>query len=161
MQIQKNKVVSLDYKLTEDTAEGSLIEETFGGQPLQFIYGIGMMIPAFEEHIEGKGSGDEIAFGLKAEEAYGQREDEAILEVDIQHFAVDGQIDRDKIVLGEQIQMQDQEGRVHYGKIDKVGIDKVTVDFNHPMAGHNLYFQVKINEVREATASELDHGHIH
>ena len=161
MQIKKNRVVSLDYRLTKGTEEGNLIEETFGSDPLQFIFGVGMMIPAFEENIEESVAGDELGFAIPAGDAYGEIEEQAIIDVDIQGFAVDGKLDRDAIVVGQQITMQDQDERKHYGVIKKVGIDRVTVDFNHPMAGQDLFFKVKINEVREATESELDHGHVH
>ncbi len=161
MNIVKNTVVSLDYKLTEKDKNGELIEQTHGSEPLKFIFGIGQMIPAFEENIEGKKSGDEVDFGIVAEDAYGLFEDEAVMDFDIQQFAVDGKVDRDKLQVGKRITMQDNQGNAYHGNITEIGIDKIKVDFNHPMAGIDLFFSVKINDVREATSSELDHGHVH
>ncbi len=161
MIIEKNKVVVVDYKLQKDNAQGELVEETTGGEPLKFIFGIGMMIPGFESELEGKKSGDEVAFQVHSEDAYGEYEDEALIDIAIENFQVDGKVDYDNLKLGQMITMQDMQGGVHRGVIKKVGLDKVQVDFNHPMAGQDLFFTVNVREVREATESELDHGHVH
>jgi len=161
MIIEKNKVVTLDYSLYEKEPGGQLIEETFGKDPLVFIFGIGMMIPAFEANLMGKATGEEFSFGIKSEQAYGPRAKEAVVEVPIENFAVDGKIDRDKLQVGVPLQVQDQKGHMHQGVIVKVGINTIMVDFNHPMAGVDLYFKGKIKSIREATQEELDHGHVH
>lgn len=161
MKIEKNVVVDLDYTLRKDDKEGDIIEQTQDGNPLVFIFGIGMMIPSFEENLEGKEAGEEVSFGIKAENAYGKHDAQAVMEVPIKYFEVDGKIDRDKLQVGTPIQMQDQEGRAYRGIILNQGIEEIKVDFNHPMAGQDLHFTVTINNVREATESELDHGHVH
>ena len=79
MTIQQNQVVSLHYRLTEDCASGELIEETYNAEPLSFIFGIGMMLPAFEENLENKVSGDTFSFTLSPENAYGLYEEEAVV----------------------------------------------------------------------------------
>jgi len=161
MKIEKNVVVDLDYTLRKDNQEGEIIEETTGGKPLVFIYGVGMMIPSFEENIEGKITGDAVSFGIKSEDAYGSHDAQAVMDVPLQYFEVDGKIDRDKLVEGMPVNMQDVEGRMYNGVILSQGIETIKVDFNHPMAGQDLHFSVKINNVRQATESEIDHGHIH
>ena len=96
MLIEKHQVVSLHYKLTEDTASGELIEETYGAEPLTFIYGIGMMLPAFENHLESKVAGDGFAFTLEPGDAYGEYEEQAVVEIPISSFAdAEGNIDRE------------------------------------------------------------------
>ena len=161
MIIEKNKVVELDYKLHEGSLAGNLIEETFGAKPLTFIFGIGQMIPAFEENLEEKKAGDAFAFLVKAAEGYGEYDSNALISIPIEQFAVEGQIDRDALQADHPIKMQDMEGKSYQGIIKKVGIDQVDIDFNHPMAGVDLYFSGIVLGVREATDSELDHGHIH
>ena len=162
MKIEKNKVVSLDYKLTLDSATGELVEETHGSNPLQFIFGVGMMIPSFEENLENMVAGDSFSFLLTAGNAYGELNQEAIISLPIENFADEsGNVDRDRIKVEEMIRMQDQAGQSYQGIIKEVKLESVTVDFNHPMAGKNLYFQGEILEVREPTESELDHGHVH
>jgi FKBP-type peptidyl-prolyl cis-trans isomerase SlyD len=161
MSIEKNNVVVLDYKLQNGGADGDLIEETYGTDPLSFIYGIGQMIPAFEENLEQKSQGDAFSFLIKAEEGYGVHDENAVLDLPIEQFAVDGNIDRDQLQPGSPIRMQDTEGATYQGKILGVSIQHVKVDFNHPMAGVDLYFSGEIRTIREATDSELDHGHVH
>lgn len=161
MKIEKNAVVDLDYTLRKDDTEGAIIEQTQDGNPLVFIFGIGMMIPSFEEQLEGREAGEKVSFGIKAENAYGTHDAQAVMDVPINYFEVDGKIDRDKLQTGTPVQMQDQEGRAYRGIILNQGIEEIKVDFNHPMAGQDLHFTVTINNVREATESELDHGHVH
>ena len=161
MQIKNNTVVHLNYKLQKDDNKGDLIEETYGKDPLAFIFGIGQMIPEFEANLQGKEPNDSFSFGIKAENAYGTRQENAVVELPIESFKVDGKIDHERLKPGMMITMQDNQGRRHNGKIMKYQLDKVTIDFNHPMAGQNLFFSGEIISVRNATESELDHGHVH
>jgi FKBP-type peptidyl-prolyl cis-trans isomerase SlyD len=161
MAIKKNQVVVLHYKLQEENAEGELVESTFESEPLQFIYGIGQMIPAFEGNLEQKSEGDDFAFGIEAEEAYGLYDEQAVANIPMSEFAVDGKVDPESIELGRSLGLQDAQGNSYQGIIVETDEESVTVDFNHPMAGIDLYFTGKIVSIREATASELDHGHVH
>ena len=162
MAIEKNQVVVLDYRLQNGSVDGDLIEETFGTEPLKFIFGIGQMIPAFEVNLEASQEGDEFAFLIKAAEGYGEYEEEALLQVPISQFAnSEGEVNTESLKPGAPINMQDQEGRSYQGIIKSHNTETVTVDFNHPMAGTDLYFSGKIKMVRDATESELDHGHPH
>ncbi len=161
MAIEKNQVVILHYKLQEATAEGELVESTFESEPLRFIYGIGQMIPAFEENLEQKNQGDKFAFSIIAEDAYGLYDERAVAQIPLGDFAVEGEIKPESIELGRQIGLQDQQGNSYQGIITEVGDENVKVDFNHPMAGVDLYFSGEILTIREATESELDHGHVH
>ncbi|MCO6464386.1 MAG: peptidylprolyl isomerase [Saprospiraceae bacterium] len=162
MQIKKNHVVTLHYKLTEDDANGEFIEETYNSDPLIFIYGIGMMVPAFEQHLEGKNAGDRFSFTLQPEDAYGDYDDNALMEIPIENFADEsGNVDRDKLVHGTPITLHDPQGNGYTGVIAEVKLGSVVIDFNHPMSGRTLYFDGEVLEVREATSQELDHGHVH
>ena len=162
MKIQKDHVITLHYKLTEDNAQGELLEETFGSEPLAFIYGRGMMLPAFEENLENSAQGDQFAFVLSPEDAYGEYEDNAVIDIPIERFATEnGEIDRSVILPGAPLTFNDHEGRAYHGVVQDVKIENVTVDFNHPMSGRTLHFTGEILEVRPATNSELAHGHVH
>ena len=162
MTIKQNTVVSLHYRLREGSSEGELIEETFGAEPLQFIYGVGQMISGFEANLEGKNTGDSYNFVLAPEEAYGPLDEEAIVEVPIENFSDDaGNVNREFLEVGAPINMTDEHGHHFTGMITDVKLNTVIVDFNHPMAGRHLHFSGEILEVRDATASELDHGHVH
>ena len=162
MAILKNQVVVLHYRLQNGSAEGDLIEETFGTEPLKFIFGIGQMIPAFELNLEDNQEGDQFAFLIRAAEGYGEYEEQALLKVPISQFTgADGEVNMEVIKPGAPINMQDEEGKSYQGIIKSHNTEEVTVDFNHPMAGTDLYFSGTIQSVREATESELDHGHPH
>lgn len=161
MKVKKHTVVTLHYKLQESDASGELVEETTGGEPLVFLQGVGMMIPEFERQMEGKSSGDTFAFGIKSQDAYGEYNEKAIIKIPIETFVVDGELASELLEEGKTIPMQDEKGNKMYGKILEVGEKEVRMDFNHPMAGVDLYFSGQIEDVREATQGEIDHGHVH
>lgn len=161
MKIGKHSVVTLHYKLQESSGSGDLIEETAGGDPLVFLHGVGQMIPEFERQLEGKAAGDSFAFGIKSAEAYGEYNDDARIKIPIDTFMVDGKLATELLEPGKTIPMRDQEGNMIYGTVLEVGEKEVGMDFNHPMAGTDLYFSGKIEDIRAATQSEIDHGHVH
>jgi FKBP-type peptidyl-prolyl cis-trans isomerase SlyD len=161
MTISKNTVVTLHYKLQEESAAGELIEETFGKDPLVFLYGAGQMIPEFESQLAGKKTGDAFGFNINSEDAYGDYDPQAVVSIPKDTFVVDGKLDTELLQEGKMIPMRDPEGNQLLGTIMEIQDAEVVMDFNHPMAGVDLYFTVSIEDVREATASEIDHGHVH
>ncbi|MEO6038539.1 MAG: FKBP-type peptidyl-prolyl cis-trans isomerase [Saprospiraceae bacterium] len=161
MIIAPNKVVSVHYTLTEGTAEGNLVETTSSGEPMAFIYGVGSMIPDFEKNLEGLQPGDKFAFGIPAATAYGEYDDTALVEVPKNMFEVEGKIPDGLLEVGNTLPLQDQDGNQFQGMVAWIGLDKVKIDFNHPMAGVDLYFTGHVENVRDAEPEELAHGHVH
>ena len=161
MVIEPNKVVSVHYTLTEGTADGQLVESTNGGEPLVFIFGAGMMIPDFERNLVGMKEGDKFAFGIVAANAYGEYDDNALVEVAKNMFEDEGKIPEGLLEVGNMLPLQDQEGNRLNGMVAWVGEDKVKLDFNHPMAGVDLFFTGHVESLREADPAELEHGHVH
>ena len=161
MAIEQNKVVLCHYTLREATANGQLIESTEGSEPLGYIHGIGMMIPLFEQNLEGKNAGDSFEFGIPAADAYGEYDDEAIAEIPKAAFNLGEMNPDDVFVEGEVLPLQDENGNMMQGIIAAVQPDTVVVNFNHPMAGVDLYFIGEVAGVRDATAEEIAHGHVH
>ena len=161
MIIDQNTVVTLHYKLQEDNADGELIEETQGGEPLAFLFGVGQMIPEFEANLEGKAAGDHFAFGIPHTEAYGPYDEDAVAALPLEVFMHEGEIDMEMLQPGQMIPLRDEEGRTLYGTVEEVRENDVVMDFNHPMAGIDLFFTGKIESVRPATQEEIDHGHVH
>lgn len=163
MLIDNNKVVSLHYKLEIDE-DGSTItvDQSSEEQPLVFLFGTGMLLPEFESNISGKKVGDQFDFILSPENGYGTSQPEQIVEISIDSFRdPEGNIDRELLVVGKILPMQDNHGQRFNGLITKVSIETITMDFNHPLADKTLHFTGHIVEVRDATAEELDHGHVH
>lgn len=161
MVIADNKVVLVHYTLTEGSPTGEAIESTFGGEPLGFIFGVGSMIPEFERNLEGKMAGDDFSFGIKAADAYGEHDETAVVEIQKSAFGIDEKTAAEIFIVGEILPLQDHEGNPMDGLIRAVTAETVTIDFNHPMAGVDLYFTGKIDGIREATQEELEHGHVH
>jgi FKBP-type peptidyl-prolyl cis-trans isomerase SlyD len=161
MIIENNKVVLCHYTLREGEAAGPLIESTEGSEPLGYIHGIGMMIPLFEQNLAGKKAGDAFEFGIKAADAYGEYDETAAAMIPKNAFNLEGLNPDDIFIEGEILPLQDEHGQMMQGLIVKVNPDTVEVDFNHPMAGIDLYFTGQVDNVREATAEEITHGHVH
>ncbi|MFW6370452.1 MAG: FKBP-type peptidyl-prolyl cis-trans isomerase [Bacteroidota bacterium] len=161
MEIKENRVVSLIYELRKDSESGEVLEKVVEENPLVFLYGMGNMLPKFEEKLAGLQAGDSFNFDLAAAEAYGQQNQDAIVNVPIAAFEVNGVVDQTMLKLGNTIPMQDNQGNRLNGKITEIANDHVRMDFNHPLAGENLHFNGRITEIREATEEELSHGHIH
>ncbi len=158
MIVEKNRVVSLSYELKVD---GKTIETVGADSPLMFLFGVGNLLPKFEENLDGLKINDTFDFELFAHDAYGPVKDEAIVDVPLKAFEVDGNIDRDLLKEGNMIPMLDQSGNRLNGKIVSYDEEFVTMDFNHPLAGNDLHFNGTIVEIREATQDEIEHGHVH
>jgi FKBP-type peptidyl-prolyl cis-trans isomerase SlyD len=155
MKIDHNTMVSLIYQLREANFDGKIIEELQESKPLKFIFGSGKLLPAFEGNILSLKSGDAFSFNLNAENAYGTRREELLIDVPISVFENEGKVDEDICRVGNQVPMVDGSGNPYYGVINEISIDSVRMDFNHPMAGVDLYFSGKILDVREPDIEEL------
>jgi len=160
MNISKNKVVSLSYELRTEGKDGEIIETTSVDSPMMFIFGTGNLIPGFERNVENLKTGDSFAFLIKCEEAYGLALEEAVQEVPISVFVSDGEIDHDVLFEGNAIPMVDQNGNRLNGVVVEINDDHVVMDFNHPLAGDDLFFSGTVVDVREATPEELERGRV-
>jgi FKBP-type peptidyl-prolyl cis-trans isomerase SlyD len=161
MTVGENKVVSMTYTLREESATGQMIQKVSEERPFVYLFGVAGLLPAFKANLEGLNVGDGFSFTLKKDEAYGFPSDENIIRLDKQVFEIDGVFDEDAIKTGEVIPMEDEHGYPLSGRVLEVADDTVLVDFNHPLAGLDLYFEGKILEVRDATDEEMTHGHVH
>ena len=158
MKITNNAVVNAEYELYVDGENGELelMERATSEQPLNFIYGIGMMLPKFEQNLNGLETGDSFDFTISNEEAYGPYDDEAVIELERAVFEIDGQLDEEMVFEGNVVPLMDSEGNRLQAQVVSVNDTHVTVDLNHPLAGENLHFKGKVLEVREATEEELN-----
>ena len=158
MAIENNNVVALNYTLhtVEENGEKTFVEQTTTENPLTFLYGVGMMLPKFEENIGGLSVGDKTSFTLEAVDAYGEKDDRAIAQLPADMFNETG-----LPPVGEVLPLQDNEGNQFRAVVVEVTPEAVVADLNHPMAGKTLNFDIEILAVREATPEELSHGHAH
>ena len=155
MKIEKNKMVSLVYELRESDSKGRIIEALDENRPLTFIYGSGRLLPFFEENIRLLRSGESFRFSLNSEMAYGEKREEMIVNVPISVFESDGKIDEEICRIGNEVPMMDSDGNPLNGIINEISDTYIRIDFNHPMAGINLFFSGRIIEIRDATENEL------
>jgi FKBP-type peptidyl-prolyl cis-trans isomerase SlyD len=163
MKIEQNKVVTLSYELhsTDERKQKVLIEKTDSANPFVFIFGMGNLIPSFEENVSGLSVGAKFTFSIDASEGYGEIDKDAIVDIPKDVFKQDGVIMEDLLRIGSVLPMTDNEGNRMDGKIIAVTNDAVTLDFNHPLAGRPLHFSGEVVEIRDASTEELDHGHVH
>jgi FKBP-type peptidyl-prolyl cis-trans isomerase SlyD len=152
MKIKENVVVKMHYSVLDE--ELNLIDSSYDNEPLEFLHGTKFLIEGLENALNGHEAGDTFEVKVKAEDAYGPRHDGLVQEVSMDMF------DGFNVEVGMQLRASTDDGEQTVIVIDKKD-DHVVVDGNHPLAGVNLHFDVEILEVREATASELEHGHVH
>ncbi len=155
MAIDRNKFVSLSYELTSGDFDGEVKERASSESPLTFVYGAGLMLPKFEEHLLGLKQGDNYKFMVKSDDAYGPIFEERIVDLPKDIFKVDGKLDETLLALGNVVPMMDASGNRLQGTVKEVRDNDVKMDFNHPMAGQDLYFKGEVLEVRQATDEEI------
>ena len=118
MKVEQNKMVAVDYKLTVD---GKIADQSRPGQPLEFIFGTGMLLPKFEEAILGKEPGDKVSFTLEPKDGYGEVIEEAIVKLPKNIFMVDGKLAEEILFEGSQVPMSDAQGNRMMGTVKEVG----------------------------------------
>ena len=151
--VQDDVVVELQYKLWSD---GELVEESEEDDPLVYLHGYDNISPGLERALHGLRVGDEKDITVTPDEAYGPRDPENVEEVSLTDLPLDFTPEE-----GMVLEVQDEDGNVYVAQVQQVTEETVTLDFNHPMAGKTLRFQVRITNLREPTEEELDHGHVH
>lgn len=153
MVIAEQKVVSIHYTLKND--DGEILDASAEDNPLKYIHGTGSIIPGLEKKLTGKSAGDKLSVSVGPSEAYGERSETLVQQLPREVFQ-----GVDEIEKGMQFQAQSASGATLI-TVTEVEGDQVTVDGNHPLAGETLNFDVEVESVRDATAEELDHGHVH
>ncbi|MFD1873016.1 FKBP-type peptidyl-prolyl cis-trans isomerase [Hymenobacter bucti] len=161
--VAQNSVVTLTYDLsvTDENQQKVLVEQAESDEPMVFLFGHSGLPEEFEHQLNGKNSGDAFSFSLTPEQAYGDYDQQAVVQIPKQVFEIDGKVDDQMLEVGNYLPMADNEGNHMQAKVIEVGDEMVTMDFNHPLAGMVMHFDGQVVEVRPATAEELSHGHVH
>jgi len=149
MQITKEKVVAIHYTLRDNG--GTIIDTSDGRQPLYYIHGMGNLIIGMEEGLEGKKKGDKFQVKISPAKGYGEKDPNMVQKVPRSAFG-------DQEVKKGMKFSTNQGGVI---TVVEIGLDSVTIDANHELAGVELNFDVEVMDVREATAEEISHGHVH
>ncbi len=153
MKIAKNNVVVMHYAVSD--SEGTLIDSSYEDKPMAIIQGTGYLIPGLDDALIDHEAGDKFEVAVACEDAYGERHDDYVQTVPREVLA-----GVEDLALGTQLRATTDDGEQTVIVID-VQDDEITVDGNHPLSGLDLSFDVEVIEVREATADELEHGHVH
>jgi FKBP-type peptidyl-prolyl cis-trans isomerase SlyD len=151
--IEQNSVVSLDYTLKVD---GGVVDTSEGSEPIEFIQGQGQIIPGLESELYGMSIGDSKDVVISPSQGYGEIDSEAFADIPREEFPPNIPLEE-----GVALQLKDQDGNVLEAHIVEAGEKTVRLNFNHPLAGKELHFSVKVVGIREASDEEISHGHVH
>jgi len=153
MQVANNRVISIAYTLKDN--DDNIIDQSSDGS-FCYLHGASNIIPGLEDALTGRAAGDELSVSIPPEQGYGTRDDARIQAVPRDMFPAEHDIEP-----GMQFHTQGPDGQMLVVTVAKVEHDTVTVDGNHPLAGVQLNFDVTVMDIRDATAEELEHGHVH
>jgi FKBP-type peptidyl-prolyl cis-trans isomerase SlyD len=157
--IEDNLVVTMDYELKIDDA---IVDTSDDGDPIIFLQGAGQIIAGLEKSIYGLKVGDQKTIVVEPKDGYGEIDPESIVEVPKDEFPEDFPLELGvEITVNTEDDEEDAEEEEMEATIVAVNDKTVTLDFNHPLAGKILNFSVKVLEIREATAEEIEHQHVH
>ncbi len=151
--VAKDVVVSLEYTLTVD---GEVVDSSEENGVLDYLQGHQNIIPGLESALEGMAAGETKKVVVAAKDAYGEYNPDAVEEIALSDFPEDIPLEE-----GIELAVDDGESGPVSAVIEKVGEETVTLNYNHPLAGKDLAFDVKVVSLRAATAEELEHGHVH
>ena len=156
MEKENNKFIAVAYKLYS-LADGkeTLIEEAPADRPFVFITGFGITLDAFENGVEDLPKGEQFTLNIECEEAYGERVEERVIDLNKEIFTINGHFDHDNIYKDAVVPLQNEDGNRFTGRVIDVTEDTVKMDLNHPLAGLDLLFKGEIVENREATNEEV------
>jgi FKBP-type peptidyl-prolyl cis-trans isomerase SlyD len=152
-EIGEDTVVTLEYTLK---VNGEVVDTSEGAQPIQFIQGQQQIIKGLEDELYGMSVGESKEVIVEPESGYGEIDPENFAEIPRDQFPPEIPLEP-----GVELELKDEDGEIIDARIVTVMDDIVRLDFNHPLAGEQLHFQVKVVDLREATPEELDHGHVH
>ncbi len=153
LKVNDGQVVSMHYTLHVD---GQVVDSSDGGEPLQFIQGMGHIIPGLEHELYDMQVGEKKIVVVAAKDGYGEVDAEAFMDVPRDAFPTDVPLE-----TGTELELRDQSGHPVYARINAVSDDHIRLNMNHPLAGKELHFAVRIADLRPATEEEVSHGHVH
>lgn len=151
MTIQPNSHVTLAYTLRNSAGEvldGSDLED---GEPIRYVHGYGMIVPGLESALTGLKMGDRKEVKVAAEDGFGLRDEELVLEIDRSELP-----DPSRVEIGDELVAEASDGEEIVLRVVEIQPDSVTVDANHPLAGQALHYTIEVTEVRPATDEEIE-----
>lgn len=154
MGIESNKVVTINFTLKD--SDGNVLESTENTESFSYISGNNQILPKLEDTVNQMIIGTKKDVVIKAAEGYGEYNEAAVQQIDKKEFPEDIKLEE-----GMRLIANSPDGKQMPFIINKIEENEVTVDFNHPLVGKNLEFNVELLDVRDATPEEMTHGHVH
>ncbi|MFO7751358.1 MAG: peptidylprolyl isomerase [Desulfobacteraceae bacterium] len=140
MTVTQGKKVSMEYTLTLDNEQ--VVDTNKGKEPLTFENGSNQIVPGLEKAMEGMEINESKSVTVAPEEGYGEILKEAVVEVPKE------QLPEELAVVGTPVQSQTQDGQTLQGKVEEIKDESAVINFNHPLAGENLHFEVKVLDIQ-------------
>jgi FKBP-type peptidyl-prolyl cis-trans isomerase SlyD len=153
LKVDDGQVISIDYTLN---VNGKIVDSSEAGKPLQFIQGMGHIIPGLENELYDLKIGEVKKVVVRPKDGYGEVDTEAYMEVPRDAFPTDVPLE-----VGTELELRDQSGHPIIARIETISSDTIRLNMNHPLAGKELHFDIKITAIRPATEEEVSHGHVH
>jgi FKBP-type peptidyl-prolyl cis-trans isomerase SlyD len=153
MKIERGRVVRMHYALRDE--HGTTIESSGGREPLAYLHGYGHLIPGLERALDGEAAGLRTTVTVAPRDAYGEKDPQAVIRAPREDFP-----DGLKLEAGIEVQAETPDGPITFTVV-AVEEKEAVLDANHPLAGKTLTFDVEVVDVRDATAEEIAHGHVH
>jgi FKBP-type peptidyl-prolyl cis-trans isomerase SlyD len=151
--VADGQVVAMDYTLTVD---GEIVDTSKGNEPMEYLHGAGNIIIGLERELTGMKIGESKSVVVAPKDGYGELNPDAFMEVQRSEIPADILIE-----VGAEIEVSDEDGHPMHAQVDEINDKTVLLNFNHPLAGMELHFDIKIVGLRKPTAEERDHGHAH
>ena len=156
METSENKYITVAYKLYSiEDGERDFEEEAPAAHPFQFISGLGMVLDSFEEQLVNLKPGDKFDFTIAAENAYGEYDEQHVIDLPKNIFMIDGKFDAERIKEGAIVPLMTSDGQHINGSVVEVQADTVVMDMNHPLAGCDLNVVGEVGASGPATNDEL------
>jgi FKBP-type peptidyl-prolyl cis-trans isomerase SlyD len=153
MNVEKDRVITISYTLKDQN--GTVLDSSGDNGDFAYLHGHQNIVPGLENALEGKNTGDSVDATVEPAEGYGERNDQLVFRVPRDKMP------DEELTIGTQFAAQDKEGNQQIVTLVDVGDEEVTLDANHPLAGETLHFNVTVNDIRDASTEELEHGHVH
>lgn len=154
MTIAKNRVATIHYVLKNDA--GEVLEDSHDGDPMEYLHGLEELVTGLEKALEGRKAGDTFSVTVPPAEGFGDYDEDLVESVPLDEFDSE-----EPVTAGMEFSFEDDEGEIHNVVVKAIEGDEALVDENHPLAGQTLHYAVEVLSVREATAEEIEHGHVH
>ena len=151
--VTDGQVVSMEYTLRVD---GKVVDSSASGDPLEYLHGATNIIPGLEREVDGMAIGESKTVIVSAADGYGEMDEEAFIEAPVSEFPKDM-----PLKPGVEMELTGPEGHPMYARVERVEGETVVLNMNHPLAGKELHFDVKVVGLRDASNEEMEHGHAH